>query len=102
LMVLAVTYWWRALAAREVALRAARWHCEKMGLQFLDDSVALRGVWLKRNDRGRQCVWRCYVFDFSATGEERHQGRIITLADRVEGIQLPPHRFEQEHDQTLH
>jgi hypothetical protein len=102
LFVLAVAYWWRSLAAREVALRVARRHCEQLGLQFLDDSVALRGLWLKRDEQGQRCVWRSYVFDFTATGEERYQGRIMMLADRVDGIFLPPHRFDDQRDRTVH
>lgn len=101
LLVVAVAYWWRSLAAREVALRAARRHCDQRGLQLLDDSVALRGLWLERDEHGRQCVWRTYVFDFSATGQERCQGRIVTLSDRVQRIDLPTHRFEQD-DRTVH
>jgi hypothetical protein len=101
-LVLAVVYWWRSLAAREVALRAARRHCDRLGLQLLDDTVALRGVWLKRNADGQPSIWRAYAFEFSATGGERYQGRIVMLGDRVEGVQLPPHRFDAAEDRTFH
>jgi hypothetical protein len=92
-VVLAVAYWWRALAAREVALGAARRKCEQLGLQLLDDIVALRGLWLKRNRRGQMSLWRAYAFEFSVTGGERYQGRVIMLSDRVEQIDLPAHVF---------
>lgn len=91
LLVLAIAYWWRALATREVALKAARRKCEHLGLQLLDDTVALRGIWIKRDTRGRHRLWRAYVFEFSVTGGERYQGRVIMLSDRVEQIDLPAH-----------
>jgi hypothetical protein len=99
---IAIAYWWRALAAREVALGAARRKCEGLGLQLLDDAVALRGLWVKRNRQGRQCLWRAYAFEFSVTGGERHAGRVIMLADRVERVDLPAHVFQPEGDQIRH
>ena len=106
LLTLIGLYWWSAIAAREVAQRAARRHCDEHGLQFLDGCVTLRRIWVRRDGRGRICLWRSYQFEFSATGGERYQGSVATLADRVEGIHLPPHRSvpgadPQEH-RTLH
>jgi hypothetical protein len=102
LVAIAVVYWWRALAAREVALSAARRECERLGLQLLDDTVALRGLWMKRNRRGQQSLWRAYQFEFSVTGGERYLGRVIMLSDRVEQIDLPPHVLPDREGQRLH
>jgi len=96
----AVAYWWRALAARERALQAAQRRCERLGLQLLDDTVALRGLWFKRNERGQQTLWRAYGFEFSVTGGERYQGRVVMLGNRVEQIDLPAHLFQD--DQRIH
>ncbi len=95
---IAGVHWWRSLAVRELAVTKARAHCEALGLQFLDGGAALRGIWLKRDRRGRPCIWRSYEFEFSATGGERYRGRITTLADRVEAIHLPPHRLGEAGD----
>ncbi|TVS17572.1 MAG: DUF3301 domain-containing protein [Gammaproteobacteria bacterium] len=92
----AALYWWSALAAREVALRAVRRHCEELDLQILDDGLVLRRIWMKRDGRGRQCLWRTYHFEFSVTGGERYHGQIVTLANRVEAIHLPPYRSRPE------
>ncbi|MCC5871601.1 MAG: DUF3301 domain-containing protein [Gammaproteobacteria bacterium] len=89
-------YWWSALAAREVALGAVRRYCGELDLQVLDDGLVLHRIWIKRDGRGRQCLWRTYHFEFSATGGERYQGQIVTLADRVEAIHLPPYRARPE------
>lgn len=94
-------WWWRGQEVRELALRKARAHCRDLGLQLLDDSVARRNLWVKRDDRGHWRIWRSFHFEFTATGEERYEGRVVTLGRRVESVQLPPHRFADE-DQTLH
>lgn len=98
LVLLGGLYWWQAQGVRETALRATRLHCRREGLQLLDDTVALRGFWFKRDGKGRWHIWRGYQFEFTATGEERYQGRTITLGKEVERIVLPPHRFEPERD----
>lgn len=102
LVLLTVLYWWRALAAREVALDAARRRCERLDLQLLDDTVALRGIWLKPNQRGQQSLRRTYQFEFSVTGGERYQGRVVMLSNRIEQIDLPPHVHQASEGQRVH
>ncbi len=89
-------YYWSAQGVREVALAATRRHCERHQLQLLDDSVALRALWAKRDASGRWRLWRAYQFEFTATGDERYTGRTVTLGRQVEIILLPPHRFTPE------
>ena len=86
-------YWWRALGMKEVALASTRRYCQKMGVELLDDTVVLRAFWLKRDPRGRVCMWRRFHFEFTSTGEERYLGRIVLLGNYVETIQLQPHRW---------
>lgn len=90
LLVAGVLYWWRAQGVRELAVNAVRAYCRAAEVQWLDETVALRGFWLKRNPKGRFCIWRSYNFEFTDTGEQRHQGRIILLGRQVEAIQLKP------------
>lgn len=84
-------YWWRAQGVREIALNAVRAYCRAADVQWLDETVALRGFWLKRDATGKLRIWRSYVFEFTDTGELRQQGRIILLGRQVEAIQLQPH-----------
>ncbi len=86
-------YWWNAKGAKEIALRATRRHCRELELQLLDDSISLRGLWLKRDARGRIRFWRSYNFEFSSSGDDRYQGRIILLGAAIEAINLETHRF---------
>jgi hypothetical protein len=85
--------WWQGQKVREIALRHARRECAAMDLQLLDDSVALRAIWLRRDDNGRMRPWRRYRFEFTSTGDERYSGEVITLGTRVTGFSVAPHRI---------
>ena len=95
------SYFWQAHGIREIALRATRLYCRREGLQLLDESVALRTLWLKRDTKGKVRGWRGYQFEFTATGDERYLGKIVTLGRQVESIQVPPHRIPED-ERTLH
>ena len=94
-------YYWQAQGVREIALRATRMYCQREQLQLLDESVALRALWLKRGRDGRPHFWRGYQFEFTVTGGERYLGKTVMLGRLVESIQVPPHHIPDE-EQTLH
>lgn len=105
LMLLAVAvasgvYLWKAPSVYALALRTTRQHCHKLELAFLDDSVSLSRVWIKRDQEGRLRLLRIYQFEFTATGIERYRGHIRTLGYTVEEIQLPAYRVDPP--PTLH
>lgn len=81
-------FWWEGLQKRELALAAARLACERAGVQFLDASVALRRLTLRRDANQRARFYREYSFDYSTMGEDRQAGRIWLLGPRVVDIQL--------------
>ena len=91
--VLLILLWWNAQGAKQQALQATRSYCQRMDVQLLDDVVALRGFWFKRDGGGSIRLWRSYNFEFTATGHERYTGRIVLLGKRIEHIQLDPHRL---------
>jgi hypothetical protein len=84
---------WKAVGIREHALKATLSYCERAEVQLLDQSIALRGVWLKRDQQGQIRVWRSYSFEFTVSGEERYQGRTVLLGRTLQNITLEPHRF---------
>ncbi|WP_049723948.1 DUF3301 domain-containing protein [Gilvimarinus polysaccharolyticus] len=86
-------YWWRALQSKAIALGSALRHCKEMDVQMLDQSVYLRRLWFKRNNRGALSLWRAFYFEFTSTGEDRYSGRVIMLGRRVDAVQLDPHRM---------
>ena len=88
-------YWWSAQGVKEIALKAAKLHCREMGVQLLDESVALHRLWFKKDPNNKTRTWRSYLFEFTSTGEERYQGRVILLGKIVEQVQLQAHRFNE-------
>lgn len=86
-------WWWRGYAVKEVALRVAREHCRSFDVQLLDESVVMRGLWLKRDAGGTLCVRRSFTFEFTSTGDERYHGCVVMLGTSVESVQLEPHRL---------
>jgi hypothetical protein len=76
-------FWWNSFATREKARRACLNECERRGLQFLDDSVALSQLRLRRNLLGRLVFYREYRFEFSEDGLRRFPGRVTLLGQQV-------------------
>lgn len=92
LLALVAWYWMDSLAAREVALNAGRKACEREGLQFLDETVALSQLRLARNEAGTLALQRTFGFEFSDTGNNRRKGHVTLLGREVTmlytGLQL--------------
>ena len=87
---------WRSVGIRERCITAVKRHLREHELQLLDDNIALRALWWKRNSQGQIRVWRRYHFEFSSQGDERYQGRVITLGEHIESIELQAHRLPNE------
>lgn len=94
-----LAFWWRAQHTRELALGATRRALRQQQLSLLDDNVALKALWFKRDGKGKLRLWRRYNFEFTVSGHERYHGYIITLGNGVEQIHLQPHRIPE---QSLH
>lgn len=88
-----VLFWYSGLAVRERALRAVRRHCEEMDLQLLDQTVALKSIWFKRNSQGRLQLSRRFSFEFTSTGDERYQGQVKFVGNQIDGIETQAHRL---------
>lgn len=103
LFVVVAIWFWRAQGAREHALQATRQHCQQEGVDLLDQTVALKKVWWRRDASQRLRLWRLYQFEFTVTGGERYTGHTEMLGPRVLRIELPPHRFVAEaSEERLH
>jgi len=94
-LLLVAYYWSSSMKAREIAFTATVNHCRKMNLLLLDDYVALNAQWLKKDEYGVTKVWRSFQFEFSSTGDERYQGKIIMLGEKILSIQLDPYRIQE-------
>ncbi|KAB2311520.1 DUF3301 domain-containing protein [Betaproteobacteria bacterium SCN2] len=89
-LLLALAVWFVAdgLKARETAHAAARRACDEAGVQFLDDTVSQSGMRLARDADGRATLERQFRFEFSATGDDRQQGRVRLVGNRVQDVNL--------------
>ena len=86
LVLLALAWVWLSAArAREFATILARRHCEKRGLQFLDDTVAPVRFGLRWTADGLR-LRRMFRFEFSLEGVGRRIGYVLMLGTRLEAI----------------
>jgi hypothetical protein len=81
-------YWWNDQGMRQRVLEACTRHCLDHEVQLLDQSVAMRRLWLRRDERGRFKFWRLYEFEFASRENDRYKGRAVTLGVRVLDITL--------------
>jgi hypothetical protein len=87
-------FWLDSLRAREMATEICREACRQRALQLLDQTVALRGLQLRRTDAGLR--WRrVYRFDFSEEGIGRRCGDLVLL-----GLDLESIRVDQSEQRT--
>ena len=75
--------WLDSLKVREAAVRAAKEVCRAEGLLFLDDTVAISGLRLARDDGGRMRIQRAYEFEYSDTGDNRRKGSLVMLGHQL-------------------
>jgi len=88
-----------AVKIREYAYSFAKQHCQKLGLQLLDQSVAFKSLSVKRDSKGIPRLLRHFKFEFSSTGQERYNAELIMLARRVQHIELEAYRLPSD-DET--
>ncbi len=82
-----VVFWFDSMRARESAVAVARDCCARAGLQFLDETVALRRLGLGRL-HGTLRLRRKYRFEFTDTGAVRRRGHVVFVGREVEDIYL--------------
>ena len=90
-LVASALLWLDSLRARERALGAGRDACRRYGLQFLDETVAIARIRLRRDDEGRVRIARTYTFEFTETGNTRRQGAIVMLGQQLSDVQMEPY-----------
>jgi len=85
-------FWLDSLRARELATEICRAACQQRGLQFLDQTVSLRRLRIRRTDTGLR-ILRVYLFDFSEEeGIGRHSGYLVLIGLDPEAIGLSVYR----------
>lgn len=67
--------------------------CKKILLEFLDDTVLIKKVRLRRNTQGHLSIYREYEFEFSSTGEFRYKGQVRLLGKYLIDVEMEPYQF---------
>lgn len=78
-----IWYWMDAMRCKEIAHYAGKTACVEAGVLFLDDSVTINKVRLKRNELGQMVFYRQYYFEFTGNGDQRSHGEVKMLRHRV-------------------
>ncbi len=87
-------YWSQFQRVKEIALGATKQHCLAMEVLMLDEYVAASGLRIVRDSHKKWQLQRSFTFEFSSTGEERYNGKIIMLGQKVASIYMEPYRME--------
>lgn len=85
-------YWFMAMRAKEIACHAGRSRCQDLGVVFLDDTVVLVRLRLRRDNEGRVALLRQYKFEFASDGGKRYGGEIALLGRHVVHLEMEPYR----------
>ncbi len=93
LLIAGLWYWWDTLRTKEIARSAGLNACQQASVQFLDDTVERKKLWLRRNRIGSLQLCRLYFFEFSSDGAERYQGRITMLGHKVREVEMDAYRI---------
>lgn len=84
---LVLLLWLDGARAREIATQIAIAVCERRDLQFLDGSVALVRMALRRTPQGLR--WRrMFRFDVSVEGMGRHSCHVLLIGTTLETVDL--------------
>ena len=88
LISLLILYWYDSMRAREMARIASIRACKESDVSFLDDTVSLKKLRLKKNSYGRLSIFREYQFDFTSDGYARHHGSVIVHGKLLSNVDL--------------
>ena len=83
-------YWMDALRCKEIARVAGLRACQQVEAQFLDDTVEIAKLRLRRDARGQLVLYREYRFEFTRNRDYRLRGEITMLGRNVVHLVLEP------------
>lgn len=92
------SFWYAGRQAAEIATRVGRQACARAGVQWLDQSVHLLSMRLRRGPDGWLGLERHYGFEYSTAGEDRHAGRIVLHGRRLQAVAGPMPLADAEAD----
>lgn len=84
-----LVFWFSGRAAAETATVIGQRACTRAGVQWLDHSVHLVSMRLRRGPDGWLGLERHFGFEYSTGGEDRHAGRIVLHGRRLLALAGP-------------
>ena len=94
LLISSLYYWLDSIRSKENATSHAKTACKKVLIEFLDDTVLIKKVRLRRNTRGHISIYREYEFEFSSTGEFRYKGQVTLLGKHLIDVEMQPYQIQ--------
>lgn len=91
--VIIAVLWWDGMGAKEIARASCLRHCREHDVLFLDDTVALASLRLRRASNGSVKIFRRFNFEFTSDGELRYQGYIELLGRNVMQLHMDAYRI---------
>lgn len=88
-----VWLWWDGLGAKEIAKATCQRLCREREVLFLDDTVALTRLRLRRDAGGNLRIYRRFGFEFTSDGEYRSQGYVDMVGAYVIHTEMEPYRI---------
>ena len=86
-------YWWQSGLYKGRARRLATAHCRHLGLQLLDQSMVIVGLWPVRTAAGNLVLRRTYQFEFSSIGDRRYQGKLVLFGMQLQSLELEAYKM---------
>ena len=86
-------YWLDSIRVKEIATARSKEACKRVLVEFLDDTVAIKKVRLRRNSSGQLNFYREYQFEFTSTGEYRYKGIVKLLGKHLLDVEMEPYKI---------
>jgi hypothetical protein len=82
-----VWLWWHSTQLQKIAKNLAKKACEQADVQFLDDTVALKKIYLTKHNKEFK-LGRVYCFEFALNTNIRKNGFISFIGNNVNEVFL--------------
>jgi hypothetical protein len=90
-----IWYWLNSISAYEVAYKEAKAACQRLELQFLDDTLDVIKLRLCRHQHGYMQICRIYEFEFTSDGNSRYKGYVSLSGKKYEHIDMDAYKIEE-------
>ena len=90
-----IQYWWQSGEYKGRALKLALENCQQHDLQLLDQSMVIKSYWPMKSKRGIWLIRRTYNFEFTSTGQQRYQGKLVLEGLALDTIELETYQLPE-------